>query len=307
MENKTKLKGIIEAILFTIGESVTLDRLASVLEKDPEDLKVILEEMKIDYSAEERGICLIELDGAYQICTKIETYDYVRKLVSQPKKRSLTDVMLETLSIIAYKQPVTKQEIEAIRGVKCDFAVNKLITFHINNLNDTSIQGKLIKRLIYSDFKKEKSKPYEEITKIKTVAFNKEIKESDAEIANAIASSISDLLMNGNYKDMPYSLNSYNWVKDPDGDNYLFNVSMGSYNSIDNTQNLSDKELEKVNKAVQTAFDGLTPADSGMYDGGSDNVTTSTTDIDGMTKEQSVENGAVIGGTDAMEEPVVGE
>lgn len=139
------------------------------------------------------------------------------------------------------------------------------------------------------------------------IAFNKEIKESDAEIANAIASSISDLLMNGNYKDMPYALNSYNWVKDPDGDNYLFNVSMGSYNSIDNTQNLSDKELEKVNKAVQKAFDGLTPADGGMYDGGSDNVTTSTTDIDGMTKEQSVENGAVIGGTDTMEEPVVGE
>ena len=131
MENKSKLKGIIEAILFTIGESVTLDRLASVLEKDPEDLKVILEEMKIDYSAEERGICLIELDGAYQICTKIETYDYVRKLVSQPKKRSLTDVMLETLSIIAYKQPVTKQEIEAIRGVKCDFAVNKLIEYKL--------------------------------------------------------------------------------------------------------------------------------------------------------------------------------
>ena len=131
MENKTKLKGIIEAILFTIGESVTLDRLASVLEKDPEDLKVILEEMKIDYSAEERGICLIELDGAYQICTKIETYDYVRKLVSQPKKRSLTDVMLETLSIIAYKQPVTKQEIESIRGVKCDFAVNKLIEYKL--------------------------------------------------------------------------------------------------------------------------------------------------------------------------------
>ena len=139
------------------------------------------------------------------------------------------------------------------------------------------------------------------------IAFNKEIKESDAEIANAIASSISELLMNGNYKDIPSALNSYNWVKDPDGDNYLFNVSMGTYNTTDNAQNLSDKELEKVNKAVQKAFDGLTPADSGMYDGGSDNVTTSTTDIDGMTKEQSVENGAVIGGTDAMEEPVVGE
>lgn len=139
------------------------------------------------------------------------------------------------------------------------------------------------------------------------IAFNKEIKESDAEIANAIASSISELLMNGYYKDMPSALNSYNWVKDPDGDNYLFNVSMGTYNTTDNAQNLSDKELEKVNKAVQKAFDGLTPADGGMYDGGSDNVTTSTTDTDGMTKEQSVENGAVIGGTDAMEEPVVGE
>ena len=61
----------------------------------------------------------------------METYDYVRKLVSQPKKRSLTDVMLETLSIIAYKQPVTKQEIEAIRGVKCDFAVNKLVEYRL--------------------------------------------------------------------------------------------------------------------------------------------------------------------------------
>ncbi|MDD7114505.1 MAG: SMC-Scp complex subunit ScpB [Lachnospiraceae bacterium] len=131
MESKTKLKGIIEAVLFTMGESVTLERLAFVLEKEPEDLKVILEEMKSDYNEEERGICLIELDGAYQICTKIETYDYVRKLVSQPKKRSLSDVMLETLSIIAYKQPVTKQEIEAIRGVKCDFAVNKLIEYKL--------------------------------------------------------------------------------------------------------------------------------------------------------------------------------
>ena len=55
----------------------------------------------------------------------------MRKLVSQPKKRSLTDVMLETLSIIAYKQPVTKQEIEAIRGVKCDFAVNKLVEYKL--------------------------------------------------------------------------------------------------------------------------------------------------------------------------------
>lgn len=131
MEQKEKWKGIIEAVLFTMGESVQEDRLAAVLEIEKEELLVVLREMKEDYAKKDRGICLIELEGAWQICTKIETYDYVRKLVSQPKKRSLTDVMLETLSIIAYKQPVTKQEIEAIRGVKSDFAVNKLVEYKL--------------------------------------------------------------------------------------------------------------------------------------------------------------------------------
>ena len=140
MKDKERIKGIVEAILFTMGESVALSRLAEVLEveeAEPEEeeileaLKDLLEEMKGDYAGKDRGICLIELDGAYQICTKIETYEYVKKLVSQPKKRSLTDVMLETLSIVAYKQPVTKQEIEAIRGVKSDFAVNKLLEYQL--------------------------------------------------------------------------------------------------------------------------------------------------------------------------------
>ncbi|HIZ40501.1 MAG TPA: SMC-Scp complex subunit ScpB [Candidatus Anaerobutyricum stercoris] len=132
MEDKKKIKGIIEAILFTMGRAVLLEQLTAVLEMDREPLRELLLEMKEEYNKEEaRGICLIELDDSWQICTKIETYDYVRKLVSQPKKRSLTDVMLETLSIIAYKQPVTKQEIEAIRGVKCDFAVNKLVEYKL--------------------------------------------------------------------------------------------------------------------------------------------------------------------------------
>ena len=108
MKDKERIKGIIEAILFTMGESVAISRLSEVLDIEEDTLKELLEEMKGDYAGKDRGICLIELDGAYQICTKIETYEYVKKLVSQPKKRSLTDVMLETLSIVAYKQPVTK-------------------------------------------------------------------------------------------------------------------------------------------------------------------------------------------------------
>ncbi len=131
MEQQDKVKGILEAILFTMGESVPINRLAEVMEMETEELRRILTQMQEDYQQDSRGLTLIELEDAWQICTKIETYEYVRKLVSQPKKRSLTDVMLETLSIIAYKQPVTKQEIEAIRGVKSDFAVNKLVEYNL--------------------------------------------------------------------------------------------------------------------------------------------------------------------------------
>ena len=77
------------------------------------------------------GIRLLELDGSYQLCPRPEYYDQLIKIVNQPKKPKLTDVMMETLSIIAYKQPVTKQEIEAIRGVKCDHPVNKLLEYNL--------------------------------------------------------------------------------------------------------------------------------------------------------------------------------
>ena len=97
----------IEAILFTMGESVEIDKIDS------------------------RGIRIIELENAYQLCTKPEMYDYLIKVAKQPRRQVLTDVMMETLSIIAYKQPITKSEIESIRGVKSDFAVNKLVEYEL--------------------------------------------------------------------------------------------------------------------------------------------------------------------------------
>lgn len=128
---KDKLKGIIESILFTMGGAVELSDLARVLETDPDQLRWILCEMREEYKREGRGIGLIELENSWQMATRQENYDYIRKLVAQPKKRVLTDVLMETLSIIAYKQPVTRQEIENIRGVKCDFAVNKLVEYQL--------------------------------------------------------------------------------------------------------------------------------------------------------------------------------
>ena len=87
--------------------------------------------MRDRYETEDRGIRIIELEDAFQMCTKKEMYEYLIRVAKQPKKYVLTDVLLETLSIIAYKQPVTKLEIEKIRGVKSDHAVNKLVEYEL--------------------------------------------------------------------------------------------------------------------------------------------------------------------------------
>ena len=126
-----KLEGVIEAILFTMGESVELNKIASAIEHDEETTRKIIHRMMDKYEAEDRGVRIIELEDAFQMCTKTQMYEYLIRVAKQPKKYVLTDVLLETLSIIAYKQPVTKLEIEKIRGVKSDHAVNKLVEYNL--------------------------------------------------------------------------------------------------------------------------------------------------------------------------------
>lgn len=126
-----KLEAAIEAILFTMGESVELSKIAAAIDHDEETTKKIINNMMDRYESEDRGIKIIELESSYQMCTKNEMYDYLIKVAKQPKKHVLTDVLMETLSIIAYKQPITKLEIEKIRGVKSDHAVNKLIEYNL--------------------------------------------------------------------------------------------------------------------------------------------------------------------------------
>ena len=128
---RTKAKAVLEAILFTMGDSVGIDSLASVIEEDKKTTREILEEMMQNYSAEDKGIGLTMLEDAVQMCTKGELYEYLIKIAKAPKKFVLTDTLLETLSIIAYKQPVTKLEVEKIRGVKSDHAVNKLVEYNL--------------------------------------------------------------------------------------------------------------------------------------------------------------------------------
>lgn len=124
-----KMYAVIEAVLFTMGESVETAKLAAAIEQDVSTTVKMIHNLMDRYEAEDRGIKIIELGDSFQLCTKPETYEYLIKVAAQPKKQVLTDVLLETLSIIAYKQPITKQEIEGIRGVSCDHAVNKLVEY----------------------------------------------------------------------------------------------------------------------------------------------------------------------------------
>ena len=126
-----QLESIIEAILFTMGDSVEVSKIASAIEQDVPTTEKLIHNMMDKYQKEERGIRIIELDHAYQLCSKPGMYEYLIRIAKQPKKYVLTDVMLETLSIIAYRQPITKLEIEKIRGVKSDHAVNKLIEYNL--------------------------------------------------------------------------------------------------------------------------------------------------------------------------------
>ncbi len=127
--DRQKEKAILEAVLFTMGESVETDRLASVIGEDKKATRKLLMELKEEYDGRQCGITLMELEDSFQMCTKADMYEYLIKIAKTPRKYVLTDTLLETLSIVAYKQPITRAEIEKIRGVSCDHAVNRLVEF----------------------------------------------------------------------------------------------------------------------------------------------------------------------------------
>ncbi len=127
--DRQREKAILEAVLFTMGESVEIERLGAVIEEDKKTTRELLNEMKAEYEERDCGVTLMELEDSFQMCTKAEMYEYLIKIAKTPRKYVLTDTLLETLSIVAYKQPITRAEIEKIRGVSCDHAVNRLVEF----------------------------------------------------------------------------------------------------------------------------------------------------------------------------------
>lgn len=127
----TKALAAVEAILFTMGDAVEISRLAEVLGISREDMRKVALQLEERYEQEGSGLKLNWYEDSIQLSTRPEQYENLIRIAVTPKKLSLSETLLETLSIIAYRQPVTKLEIEDIRGVNSDFAVNRLLSYDL--------------------------------------------------------------------------------------------------------------------------------------------------------------------------------
>ncbi len=127
----SEIQGAIEAVLFSVGDAIKIDKLAFALNISKDELIKEVENMVIKYDEQNRGITIIRLQDSFQMATKKQYYDYIKKISTKIKDYTLTDVLIETLAIIAYKQPITKSMVESIRGVNSNHAVNKLVEYKL--------------------------------------------------------------------------------------------------------------------------------------------------------------------------------
>lgn len=126
-----KAKGVIEAILFAAGREVKITELMSALELSSGEIISIIESMKIDYQEQNRGLQIVNIKEAYQLCTKQEYYEYLYAILDKRNKPNLSQAALETLSIIAYNPRITRAEIEQLRGVNSDGTIYKLLDYNL--------------------------------------------------------------------------------------------------------------------------------------------------------------------------------
>lgn len=122
------LIGVLEGILFVVGdEGLTLNQICDILDIDMEKAKELLMELKKSYDDENRGIRISYLGDAFKLTTKKEHKDYYKKLIENPESNTLSQAALETLAIIAYNQPITRVEIDEMRGVSNVHMLRKLL------------------------------------------------------------------------------------------------------------------------------------------------------------------------------------
>lgn len=121
-----ELKSIIESLLFTWGDPLDIKDIASIVEVNEKELSDVMKEMIDEFDFNMRGIKILKVNDTYQLGTRPENFEWIKKLANPKITKNLSNAALETLSIIAYRQPIIKSDIEAIRGVRCDKAVETL-------------------------------------------------------------------------------------------------------------------------------------------------------------------------------------
>ena len=122
-----ELSHVIEAILFVAGEPVDVKEMQRALEATEDETRQAIDALESDYDYHRRGICLKRFGSHIQLSTRAEYAPYVERLLQPIQKQSLSQSAMETLAVVAYRQPVTRLEIEAVRGVKCDYSVQSLV------------------------------------------------------------------------------------------------------------------------------------------------------------------------------------
>lgn len=123
--------GALEALLFTTGDSIKISKLAECMECSKDEIEHLLDRLARRYSPDSFGLSLLRFEDSVQLASKRDYYNVLRRLISAPRKQMLSETVLETLSIVAYKQPVTRVEIEKIRGVACGHQINKLLEYDL--------------------------------------------------------------------------------------------------------------------------------------------------------------------------------
>ena len=123
----SELEAVVESLLFIAGDAVPLASIAQTIELDQATTRAVVLSLADKYEKEKRGLRIVEIADAYQMCTAAECFEYIRNMYKSPQRQGLTQSLLETLAIIAYKQPMTRAQVEEIRGVNSDHAVTKLL------------------------------------------------------------------------------------------------------------------------------------------------------------------------------------
>jgi segregation and condensation protein B len=134
---KTKIKSIVESLLFVNERPLSTEEMRDVLDCDKKDIEVATEELIQEYERYSSGVCIVRVAGGYQMCSLPDNESWIKKMYRERSKQKLSIPALETLAIIAYKQPITRMEIESIRGVNIDGVVK-----HLDDLGLIKTEGR---------------------------------------------------------------------------------------------------------------------------------------------------------------------